>query len=130
MSLGRQLVHALLPVLLLSGCTIGRVYMGSEIRDDPGEKILIGSTTKSDVLERFGPPDGIQAQYDGDIFVYGYLRKNSATLRIEEPLITNLTFFTYTRIQQKKDMLVILFDKDGTVKNYGFYRGTTELKPY
>ena len=104
--------------------------MGSEIREDPAHGIVIGSTTKSVVLERFGPPDGIQTQYDGDIFVYGYVRKNSATLRIEEPVITNLTVFTYTRIQQKKDVLVILFDKEGMVKNYGFHRGTTELKPY
>jgi outer membrane protein assembly factor BamE (lipoprotein component of BamABCDE complex) len=130
MSLGRYLARVVFLVFLLSGCTIGRVYMGSEIREDPAHSIVIGSTTKSDVLERFGPPDGIQSQYDGDVFVYGYLRKNSASLRIEEPVITNLTFFTYTRIQQKKDVLVILFDKEGTVKNYGFYRGTTELKPY
>jgi len=45
-------------------------------------------------------------------------------------LITNITFFEYTRIQQKKDGLVILFDKNGVVKNYGYQKGTLELTPF
>lgn len=117
-------------VILLSSCTIGRVYMGSEIRGEPREKIVVGSTTKSDILEIYGPPDRVQRQYDGDLFIYAYLRKNSSTLTLEEPVVTNLTFFTYTRIQEKKDSLVILFDGDGLVRNYGFYRGTKELTPF
>ncbi len=124
---------ALLFLTLLTflwGCSIGRVYIGSEIRQDPKEKIKIGSTTKSEILEVFGPPDRIQKQYDGDIFVYTYLRKNSSKFAIEEPYLTNLTLFQYTRIQQKKDGLVILFDKDGVVKNYGFQKGTPELTTF
>src|SRR4030042_3781476 len=117
-------------LLLLWGCSIGRVYVGSEIRHDPKEKIKTGSTTKSEILEAFGPPDRIQKQYDGDIFVYVYLRKNSSKLAIEESYITNLTLFQYTRIQQKKDSLVILFDKDGVVKNYGYQKGTPELTTF
>jgi len=124
---------ALLFLTLLTflwGCSIGRVYIGSDIRQDPKEKIKIGSTTKSEILEVFGPPDRIQKQYDGDIFVYTYLRKNSSKFAIEEPYLTNLTLFQYTRIQQKKDGLVILFDKDGVVKNYGFQKGTPELTTF
>jgi hypothetical protein len=68
---------------------------------------------KSDILSIFGPPDRVTHQYDGDIFVYAFLRKNSAKFAIEEPFITNTTFFSYTRIQEKKDHLLILFDKDG-----------------
>jgi outer membrane protein assembly factor BamE (lipoprotein component of BamABCDE complex) len=112
------------------GCTIGRVYIGSDLRSDPKEKIQLGLTTKSDILSIFGPPDRITHQYDGDIFVYAYLRKNSAKFAIEEPYITNTTFFTYTRIQEKKDHLVILFDKDGVVKNYGYQKGTSELTTF
>jgi outer membrane protein assembly factor BamE (lipoprotein component of BamABCDE complex) len=119
-----------LMAILACGCSIGRVYMGSEIRDDPHEKIKIGSTTKGEILETFGPPDKIQKQYDGDIFVYAYLRKNSSKLTVEEPYFTNFVLFQYTRIQQKKDGLVILFDKDGLVKNYGYQRGTQELTTF
>lgn len=117
-------------IIAVCSCSIGRVYMGSEIKEDPREKIAVGSTTKSEILKIFGPPVLVQKQYDGDIFIYAYHRKNSTSLTIEEPVFTNITFFTYTRIQQKKDSLVILFDKDGVVKSYGHYEGTRELKPF
>jgi outer membrane protein assembly factor BamE (lipoprotein component of BamABCDE complex) len=117
-------------MILAGGCTIGRVYIGSEIKHDPKEKIQNGVTTKSQILEIFGPPDLVQRQFDGDVFVYAYLRKNSAKFFIEEPYITNLTIFSYSRIQQKKDALVILFDKDGVVKNYGYQRGIQELTTF
>jgi outer membrane protein assembly factor BamE (lipoprotein component of BamABCDE complex) len=116
-------------IITICGCTIGRVYRGSELRGDPRERIVIGTTKKAEILRIFGPPDWIQKQFDGDIFVYAYLRKNSSTLTLEEPVFTNITFFTYRRIQEKRDSLVILFGKDGVVKDYGHYRGTTELKP-
>ena len=117
-------------MILIFGCTLGRVYVGSEIRDDPKEKIKIGSTTKGEILETFGPPERIQKQYDGDIFVYAYYRKNSTKLSLREPYFTKLTLFHYTRIQQKKDGLVILFDKDGVVKNYGYQKDTEKLTTF
>ena len=117
-------------MLLTWGCTIGRVYIGSEIKHDPKEEIRNGLTTKSQILAIFGPPDLVQRQFDGDIFIYAFLRKNSTKFAIEEPYITKLALFTYTRIQQKKDSLVILFDKGGVVKDYGYQRGTQELTPF
>jgi outer membrane protein assembly factor BamE (lipoprotein component of BamABCDE complex) len=122
----------LIPLLMILtwGCSIGRIYMGSEIRDDPNGKIRIGSTTKGEILEIFGPPARIQRQYDGDVFVYAYLRKNSSVLTIKEPYFTRMLIFEYTREQQKSDGLVILFDKDGIVKNFGFQRGTQELTTF
>ena len=125
-----KLLMAIFLFALTCSCSIGRTYMGSEIRRDPKEKIIIGSTTKGGILEIFGPPDRIQKQYDGDIFVYLYLRKNSSKFAIEEPYLTNFTLFSYTKVQQKKDSLVILFDKDGVVKNYGFNRATGELTTF
>ena len=100
--------------------------MGSEIRGDPKGKIRIGSTTKGEIPEAFEPPDRIQKQYDGDIFVYVCLRKNPSKFAVEEPYFTNFVIFQLTRIQQKKDGLVILFNKDGVAKNYAFNKGTTE----
>jgi len=117
-------------MILTCSCTIGRVYMGSEIRYDPKEKIKLGSTTKSEILETFGPPDNIQKQYDGDIFVYAYLRKNSSKLSLVVPYPITVSVFKYTKVQQKKDGLVILFDNDGVVKDYGFQRGTQELTTF
>ncbi|MCX8117040.1 MAG: outer membrane protein assembly factor BamE [Desulfobacterota bacterium] len=120
----------LLLLLMTWGCSIGRVYIGSEFRSDPGETIKPGLTTKSQILQIFGPPDRIQRQYDGDIFVYTFLRKNSTKFTLEEPYFTNITLFHYSKVQQKSDSLVILFDKEGTVKNYGFRKGTSELSPF
>ena len=127
---GKVLIFVTLLMILTWSCSMGRVYMGSEIRKDPNEKIKIGSTSKGEILETFGPPDRIQKQYDGDIFVYAYLRKNSSKFTIEEPYLTNFVIFQYTRIQQKRDGLVILFDKDGVVKNYGYQKGTAELTTF
>jgi len=130
MNYGKIFVFVALLMNLICSCTIGRVYMGSEIRKDPKERIRIGSTTKGEILEIFGPPERIQMQYDGDIFVYAYLRKNTSKFTLKEAYITKLTIFQYTRTQQKIDSLVILFDKDGVVKNYGFNRATSELTTF
>jgi len=126
----KTLILVLLLMILACSCTIGRVYMGSEIRYDPKEKIKIGSTTKSEILETFGPPANIQKQYDGDIFVYAYLRKNSSKLSLVVPYPVTVSVFKYTKVQQKKDSLVVLFDNDGVVKDYGFQRGTQELSTF
>lgn len=117
-------------LILITGCTIGRVYVGSEIKGNPSEKIVPGQTTKSQVLDFFGAPDLIQRQHDGDVFVYAYLRRNYSKLTIQEPVITRIQIFSYSNIQEKKDNLVILFDREGTVKNFGFQRRTGELTPY
>lgn len=127
-SYGKIPVLMVLLIISVCGCTIGRVYRGSEIKEDPKERIVVGTTTKGEILSIFGPPYWVQKQYDGDIFVYTYHRKNSSTLTLEEPVFTNITFFVYRRIQEKRDSLVILFDKNGVVKNYGYYEGTGELE--
>jgi len=130
MSYVRSFASIALLMVFVWGCTLGRIYIGSDIRSDPKEKIQLGLTTKSDILTIFGPPERITSQFDGDIFVYAYYRKNSSTFIIEEPYFTNWTLFSYTRIQEKRDHLVILFDKDGVVKNYAYERGTQDLTTF
>jgi outer membrane protein assembly factor BamE (lipoprotein component of BamABCDE complex) len=112
------------------GCTIGRVYIGSEFKEEQQGKIVTGATTKSDILTMYGPPDTVRRQYDGDVFLYRYLRRNSSALDIAEPVVTHLTLFSFSRLQQKDDSLMILFDKDGVVKAYGSRRGTSELTQF
>ena len=62
MNCSKTFVFVALLMILTCSCSIGRVYMGSEIRYDPNGKINIGSTTKGEILEIFGPPDRIQKQ--------------------------------------------------------------------
>ena len=121
---------AILLMVLTCGCVIGRVYMGSEIPAGLQDKITVGATTKSDVLKICGPPDTVRRQYDGDVFIYRYFRRNSSVLNIIEPVFTRLTIFSYSRVQQNDDSLVVLFDKDGVVKNFGYHQGTLEMTPF
>jgi hypothetical protein len=110
-----------------AGCTMTRVTVGSPLREDAAQRLVVRETTKVQVLASFGPPDSIVRQLDGDVFVYRYVRRNSSTLTIEEPVVTDLTLFSYTRSDERDDRLSILFDASGVVVSFGLRRGTEEL---
>jgi hypothetical protein len=129
-SWSKPLALAILLASVSWGCVIGRVYIGSEIKDDQRDKIVVGTTSKSEILAMYGPPDSVRRQYDGDVFMYQYVRRNSAELDLTEPVVTRMTVFSFTRLQQKADSLMILFDGNGIVKGYGFRRGTAELESF
>jgi len=123
------------PILALalaveSACTIERTYVGNELNAVPDGRIVVGKTDKGEILEVFGPPDRILRQYDGDVFVYAYIRRNSTTFEIEDPTITNLMIFTYHKSQEKSDRLVVFFDREGLVSGIGFRRGTEQLERF
>ena len=109
------------------GCTITRLYRGSPLRAAPEAQLVPGESTKEQVLRVFGPPDGIARQLDGDLFVYRYVRTNTNTLRIEEPVFTGIRLFSYTRSREKHDSLVVLFGPGGVLREYGYREGTGEL---
>lgn len=118
---------ALALLVAAAGCTITRVYRGSPLRAVPEAELVPGATTKEEVLRVFGPPDGLARQLDGDVFVYRYERVNTNTLRIEEPVVTGVQLFTYTRSFEKHDSLVVLFGPQGVLREYGYAEGTGEL---
>jgi outer membrane protein assembly factor BamE (lipoprotein component of BamABCDE complex) len=122
-----SLASAALALLVGAGCTVVRVSIGSPLRDDAPQQLVAGETTKAQVLAGFGPPDVIVRQLDGDVFVYRYVRRNTSTFTLEEPVITNFTFFAYTRSNERDDRLSILFDSGGVVRSFGLRRGTEEL---
>ena len=122
-------VSALALVLLLgSACTIGRTYVGAEIREDPAARIEAGRTSRTEVLQVFGPPDRILRRANGDVFVYLFERTNETSFTLEEPVFTNFVLFAWNKVQRKSDRLTIFFDADGTVTAYGHRRGTQELE--
>lgn len=124
------LLGLLLAMLAGPGCTIRRTYVGAPVRMEALAAVIAGQTTKGEVLTRLGPPDGIVRQFDGDIFVYRYVRQNSATFRLEEPVFTNIEFFTWTRSEQRYDSIVVLFDEVGVVSEVGSAQGTEEMRPF
>lgn len=121
--------RALVALLLLaaSACTIVRVYVGAPLSAAPDGGIVLGQTTRGEVLALYGAPARIFRHAAGDVFVYTYTRRNSASLDIEEPVITNLQIFSYTRVQEREDRLVVIFDESGRVDSFGRFESTPAL---
>ena len=116
--------------LAIQGCTIGRQYIGAEITADPEVHLVKGETTMSEVLDIFGAPDVIQRRRHGEIFIYSFLQKNNSQLRLTEPVITRITFFSYQKRQEKVERLVVMFDKQRTVIEYGHTEALDEFDLY
>lgn len=126
----RSALKVALALTLVSACTIQRAYLGNAVNPMPDGTAVVGQTTKREILEVLGPPDKILRQYDGDVFVYAYVRRNETSITIEEPVITNLTIFSYEKSQEKSDRMVVLFDRSGVLSGFGFRRGTDQLERF
>jgi outer membrane protein assembly factor BamE (lipoprotein component of BamABCDE complex) len=123
----RCLIMLVLAAAALGACSIGRDYVGNELRAEPAKVLAPGVTTISDVLAHFGAPDMIQRRRDQEIFVYRFVRGNTSSLELEEPVITGITFFTYTKRQEKSNRLTLFFDQSGTLESFGYSSGIDEL---
>lgn len=123
----RALVVAL--ALLCGACTIGRDYVGNKLRSNPDAVLRPGQTTLAEVLQLFGAPDKIQRRHDGDILTYRYVRQNTSELDLQEPVVTGITVFVYTKHQLKANRLTLFFDDEGKLTAFGYTRGVNELDP-
>jgi hypothetical protein len=123
----QALVIAAGVTLLEGGCTIARWYSGVPLRGDPAV-LVKGESTKSDVLQLFGPPTQMAHQTDGDAFIYAYDRWNYSSLTVAEP-ITGQRLFTYTWGFNNRDRLVVLFDYFGIVRGVAVERETEKMPP-
>jgi hypothetical protein len=116
----------LLALVVTTGCTtIGRSYRGVHLRADPA-LIVEGRTTKSEVLRLFGPPDFINHQTTGDAFVYRFEQVNSTSVRVWDPITRN-NWFTYNRLNERSDRLVVLFDFLGVVNGVAHDRNVEDM---
>ena len=123
----RKTSLALFGVLALAACTMTREYVGTPLRADPELVIQPGVTDMAEILHAFGPPERILRHATGDVFVYRFRRRNSETLVIEEPVVTNFEIFSYSRTREKEDRLIVLFDAESRVRAFGYQQGTAEL---
>jgi hypothetical protein len=114
---------------LAGGCTIGRWYVGSPLRADPRELLVVGQTQKGEVLAQLGPPDRILRYRSGDVFVYRHDQRNNSEFEISEPIFTGLTLFQWEKVQDKSDRLMVFFDPAGLVSAFGYRLGRHELEP-
>lgn len=125
-----RLLALVLAAFAASGCIIARSYLGNELPTVAEGELIPGTTTKAEVLRKVGPPDRLVRQYDGDVFVYAFLRRNVNSLILAEPVFTRLTIFEYTKEQEKSDRLVVMFDRAGVLVSVGVQHGTGTLEPY
>lgn len=114
-------------VLASSGCTIGHRRVGNTVRAVPEIELVIGQTTRADVLRVFGPPDKLVRRPDGDAFLYTQQREESQSFRIREPIVLRQDLYSWSESDARSDRLMILFDTQGRVTSYGFRRGTEEM---
>ncbi len=115
--------------LLCGACTIGRDYVGNALRSDPHVVLEPGVTTIKQTLEMFGAPEKIQRRHDGDVLIYRFVRQNTSELELQEPVVTGITVFVYTKHQLKADRLTLFFDDAGTLTAFGYTGGVSELDP-
>lgn len=119
-------------LLLAQGCTVGRWYVGSPLPADPHQALVVGRTLKAEVLARLGPPDRILRYRNGDAFIYRHDQRNSSELRIGTPPFIGFggyQLFSWEKVQDKSDRLLVLFDREGVVSSFGYREGRDELEP-
>ena len=124
--MSKKILIIIVSFLLVSGCSIIRVYEGEPLKlnqEELSQKIKIGSTTKGDILETMGPPARFVRQFDGDIFVYEFIHNKAHMFEVKEPILTQTKLFLYKKEQSQRDLLVILFDRNGVVVNFGVKSG-------
>lgn len=116
-----------LAVWSVTGCAIGRTYEGSPLPENTPQSLVSGQTTRSDVLQKLGPPQEIFPQKTGYIYLYRYTQTNDFLLILQEPVFSRKVFFKFEKATEKSDSLVILFTPDGIVQSYGWGKDTPNL---
>ncbi|MEK7485432.1 MAG: hypothetical protein AABZ60_13990 [Planctomycetota bacterium] len=125
--LGICILYCSLSCWGLGGCAIGRTYTGSSLPDEAHKTIVFGQTTKSEILNKLGPPQEIFPQKEGFIYLYRYTQINEVTLILQEPVFSQKVLFKYEKSAEKSDSLVVLFNKEGVVQSYGWGKETPTL---
>jgi len=96
--------------LLTVACT--RHLVGSPVREENIPKIVIGKTTRANVLQLFGSPYRIESAGDKEILTYVYGEEIVGSIGI------------YTERRQRADVLIVYIDRAGVVSDYSFSKET------
>jgi hypothetical protein len=131
---------SLLLSLACTGCVIAHYKEGLPIPADQIPRIVIGQTTKSEILEWFGAPSGMtDGQLLEDFLVDRELTPGPV---VDQPFADVLAFrltrgevrgfvtiilINYFDIHVTQDLLVVFFDETDRVSSYGYRRGTNAL---
>lgn len=100
-----------LSLALLTGCTtvsVGDEQLRSISAENIHEQIIDGKTTKNEIRSRFGGPSGMSFTDDG-LLVWTY----------DFEILSQKIPFT-PQLEGHKKLLTILFNKDGSVKDFAY----------
>ena len=95
---------------IMAGCG-ARHLTGSPIKEEGIRNIVIGKTTRADILNWFGPPYHIESKEDGETLTYFYGKQS------------NWTIVLYSESRQSADILNVYLNKNGIVSHYAFSEG-------
>lgn len=105
----------MVPVLVVAGWIMAgcgaRHLTGSPIKEEGIRNIVIGKTTRVDILKWFGPPYHIESKEDGETLTYFYGKESTWTIVL------------YSESRQSADILNVYLNKNGIVSNYAFSEG-------
>jgi len=113
----------LIALLSLFGCTLTRLQIGDPLDSASAAEIYTGQA-KADVLGRLGPPDRVTMTWGEPVFEYLYREE----LGRELELSFFQANFDYEQIWQKADRLVVRFDQDGRVRDFGINLETNKSR--
>ena len=134
----------LLPSILLlclcaGGCVIGRYEEGSPVSAERIADIVPGKTTKAEILTWFGAPQGLaDAQLLESFLVDRELMPGPVVdlpfadvlvYRLTQGKVRGMVLILYNQfdIDIASDTLVVFFDAEDRVTEFGFRRGTDAL---
>jgi hypothetical protein len=121
------------------GCVIGRYTEGEVIKADQIPRIVLGETTKAEILDWFGSPQSFTEA--------NFIEKFLADEDLSPGAITNLPYadvfvyrltkgrlrgyvlvlFNHIRLDVASDSLIVFFDEEDRVLYYGWRKGTDVL---
>jgi hypothetical protein len=125
--------------LALSGCLVVDFSEGQSIATEKMAQIVPGTTTKKDILDWFGSPQGMP---DGQFLENYLIDRGLAPGPVVDLPFADVLVYRLTRgkglgivtivwnrfdFHIKSDTLVVFFDANDRVLYYGYRKGTDEL---
>jgi|GEM_PF-1967497 len=107
-----QLVTIIISLFILSGCA----SYGKEIHENSVCKIQRGITTKQEILDTFGKPDGTYFDRDNKLIIYYFAGKMKQSAWNFIPIVN----IFHTEMNMNNQMLTIILSKDNIVEEYSF----------
>ncbi len=133
------------PALVLAcivgaGCVTARLTEGNEVPEDRVARIRPGETTRQEVLEWFGAPEGFtdagelrRLLEESEVLPEEVLELPFADVLVFEltrATLRGLVLIVYNRfdVRAASDRLVVFFDEEDRVQHYGYRRGADALE--